>query len=334
MTDKGVFNDGGIGLLVIDDPDGDFGVAAAPCGDDPEATAETLIRQALSASDCPGELPELVWVFQAPGHEEKVIAGLRSVVGDRCPIIGGSSADNEISGAWRQMHTDGVLEDGIVVAVLFPSGGVSYGFQGGYEPAGQTGIVTAVAADAHGRENTSGRRILAIDGRPAAEVYNNWIGGGLSDRIGTGGSVLIDTTMAPLGVEIGRIRDVPQYRLIHPESISPDGALNTFAAVAKGERLHDMRGERAQLVKRAGRMATQAATGLQNGPAALAGGLVVYCAGCKMAIDDQVSEMVGFVSQSLAGTPFLGCFTFGEQGCMAGQNVHGNLMISTVAFGQ
>ena len=31
---------------------------------------------------------------------------------------------------------------------------------------------------------------------------------------------------------------------------------------------------------------------------------------------------------ALAGAPFVGCFTFGEQGAMQGRNMHGNLMIS------
>jgi hypothetical protein len=40
------------------------------------------------------------------------------------------------------------------------------------------------------------------------------------------------------------------------------------------------------------------------------------------------------VAQRLAGAPFVGCFTFGEQGAIQGRNMHGNLMISAIAFGK
>jgi hypothetical protein len=47
-------------------------------------------------------------------------------------------------------------------------------------------------------------------------------------------------------------------------------------------------------------------------------------------MDDVASELV----EALGGRPFLGTFTFGEQGCfLGGENRHGNLMFSTVVFG-
>src|SRR3546814_3501620 len=58
------------------------------------------------------------------GQEEQVVEGLRRVVGDRCPIIGGSSADDDVVGLWRRLGPDGPMEDGIVVGVLFSSGGI------------------------------------------------------------------------------------------------------------------------------------------------------------------------------------------------------------------
>ncbi|CAN0456731.1 unnamed protein product, partial [Phaeothamnion confervicola] len=144
MNESRLWGANSAGVLLIDDPSGDYGVAAAPLGDDAAATAELVLHAALADAGCPGELPELVWIYQAPGREEAVIQGLRRIVGDRCPIIGSSSADNTIAGNWRQIGGDSVLADGIVIGVLFPSGGVGCGFQGGYEPAGPSGIVTSI----------------------------------------------------------------------------------------------------------------------------------------------------------------------------------------------
>ena len=71
-----------------------------------------------------------------------MIEGLRRVVGDRCPIIGGSAADNAVAGKWRQIGPDGPMNDGLVVGVVFSSGGIGFAFQGGYEPSGHNGVVT------------------------------------------------------------------------------------------------------------------------------------------------------------------------------------------------
>jgi hypothetical protein len=327
-----------IGLLVIGDDAGDYGAAARPLGDDPAGAAEAALRAALQAADCPGELPELVWIFQAPGREEKVIEGLRRIVGDHCPIVGGSAADNTVEGNWRQLGPDGVMEDGVVVAALFPSGGVGCSFQGGYGPAGPSGIVTGVEFDSAGASgvvtDAQGRRIRTIDNRPAAEVYNEWIGGGLNGHVAAGGNILLETTMCPIAVDAGKVDGVPHFLLIHPESVGANGELNTFAAIGEGTRIFSMRGDKERLIDRAGRVAIEAVNSLPGGADNLAGGLMVYCAGCMLAVDQRMPEVAAKVEEAFGGHPFLGCFTFGEQGCVVEQNVHGNLMISAIAFGR
>jgi hypothetical protein len=258
------------------------------------------------------------------------------VVGDRCPIIGGSSADDAVAGHWRQLGTAGIFTDGLVVAVLFPSGGVSYAFQGGYEPAGPSGIVTRIGFDHSGRSGivtkSRGRLIAEIDGRPASHVYNNWIGDRLSTKLDAGGSVLADTTMCPLAVDAGHLDGVAHYLLIHPAAVTAEGGLSTFSAVEEGTRLFSMRGDRERLIDRAGRVAAECVRDLPDG--ALAGGLMVYCAGCMLAVDSRMPDVATKVAGGFNGRPFLGCFTFGEQGRILQYNLHGNLMISAIAFGQ
>jgi hypothetical protein len=338
MNQDQLWDAGSIGLLAICDADGDYGVGAVSGDSDPAAAAQRALSRALDAAGCPGELPELIWLFQAPGHEEAVVEGLRQIVGDTCPIIGGSSADNDVSGAWRQISSAGVMTDGIVVGVLFPSGGIGCSFQGGYEPAGPSGVITRIGFDACGPSGiatrVNGRQIVEIDGRPAAEVFNGWVGGALQDKLAGGGNILLDTTMSPLAVDAGTVDGVSHYVLIHPESISEAGELTTFASIDEGKRVYSMRGDRQNLIDRAGRVSAQAAAALPGGAAALAGGIVVYCAGCMLAVDDGMEKVVDSVRGSFRDAPFIGCFTFGEQGRIADRNVHGNLMISAVAFGQ
>lgn len=339
MSEAGLGGARSIGLLAIEDADGDYGTATVEIGADPAASAEQALRAALADAGCEGELPELIWIYQAPGQEEEVIDGLRRIVGDRCPIIGGSSADNTVSGDWRQMGTDQIVRNGLVVGVLFSSGGIGFAFQGGYEPSGESGIVTQVGYDVAGESGvvtqSHGRKIISIDGEPAAVVYNRWIGGFLQDKLETGGNILAETTMHPVGIDAGRIEGITHYLLIHPDEVLSGGALSTFASIEEGTRLFSMRGERGRLVDRAGKVAAAATAMLPNGDASLAGGLVVYCAGCMLAVGaDDMPGVATAVTQRFNGMPFIGCFTFGEQGSMLGRNAHGNLMISAIAFGE
>jgi hypothetical protein len=338
MTEAGLGGPGSIGLLLIEDPEGNYGSAAVGLGPDASAAAELALRQALDAADCPGELPEIVWIYQAPGREEAVIEGLRRIVGDRCPIVGGSSADNEVAGNWRQLGPDGPIADGLVVGVLFSSGGIGFAFQGGYEPTGPSGVVTRVGFDPAGGNGvvtqTRGRHIISIDHMPAAETYSRWVGDAFAGKLAAGGNILAETTLCPLGINTGNIDGVSHYLLVHPDAITPVRGLSTFATIEEGTRIYSMRGDRRRLVERAGRVAATAAATLPEGPGGLAGGIIVYCGGCMLAVGDDMPKVSEAVATSFSGTPFVGCFTFGEQGLILGKNVHGNLMISAITFGR
>jgi len=329
MTERGVHDARSIALLCIEDAHGDYGVAAAALGDDPAATAERLLLQALAEAGCTGQLPDLVWVYQAPGHEEQVLAGLRRVVGERCPILGGSSADDAVSGQWRQLGPQGPLKEGLVVAVLLPSTPLGHAFQGGYAPTGTSGVVTALAGPAHAEV---GRDLLCIDGLPAAQVYRRWAAqAGVA--IGHEGTLLAHSALCPLGLDMGQVGGVSEFLTVHPAAVLPSGALRTFCDVPLGARVHAMKGDRQQLVRRAGRVAQQALQALPGAAPRAAGALVIFCGGCQMAVGPAVAGVVDDVAAVLPGLPFVGVFTFGEQGPLLGRSQHGNLMVSALTWG-
>ena len=260
-----------IGLMLFFDPDGDFGVGAAEKGSDPGTAAQAALEQALINADCEGLLPDLIWVYQSPGAEEAVIDALVARVGEDCPIFGGSAADNDVSGAWSQLAPGHVQSDGVVVGVFFPSGEIGFSFQGGYEPTGQKGVVENQFAD----DGAMSRTIAKIGGQDAAQLYNGWTDGAIAGPLAKGGSVLAETTMFPLGVEMGLVNGVQQYKLVHPETVTEDGGLTTFANLESGTEVHCMTGERDKLTTRAGRVVAQAAANLTcDAPAAALGCLL------------------------------------------------------------
>lgn len=323
MTQAGAHADGSLGLFGVRDPAGGFGVGMAPLGDDAAAAAAAALEQAIDAAGRQGEVPALIWLTAAPGREEACIAGIESVLGRGVPIVGGSAADDAVAGGWYLLTREASHRDAVVVSALFPSTAIASAFQSGYVPTDRTGKVT----------RAGGRTIHAIDGRPAAAVYDEWTGGAIASVLPGGGNVLGATSLFPLGRRVGEAGGATYYRLAHPESVTADGAMHLFADIAEGDQLVLMTGTTEALRSRAGRVAADALALAQLRPSEVAGALVIFCAGCMLTVRDRLDEVVAGLRGALGDAPFLGCFTFGEQGCfVGGENRHGNLMISVTVF--
>ncbi len=327
MTQEGFHSNNGSGLSFfgVFDPEGSYGVSAAVISDDPKQAAKEAISQALVQADCVGEVPAMIWLTAAPGCEENLMSGIAEEVGEGVPMAGGSSADNTITGEWKQFTGDKVYGNAVVVGAMFPSTEVMFAFHSGYEPTTTTGIVT----------KADGRVLNEIDHRPAAAVYNEWINGLIADTLPTGGSILAVTSLHPLGRIAGHIGDIPYYQLSHPNTVEADGALTLFTDMAPGDEVVLMKGSEDRLVSRAARVASSAREIHAVEASDVAGALIIYCAGCMLTIKDRIDEVVGSLQEELPHTPFMGSFTFGEQGCfVGGENRHGNLMISVMLFGR
>lgn len=325
MGESGPKIDGGYGAFAIWDENGDYGTSMAAIADDPRGAAATATRQALITADRAGEAPVLVWLSASPGQEELILAGVEDVVGQNVPILGGSAADDHVSGDWRVFDATRQLGSGVIVSVLFPSRPVSFAYHNGYAPTSHAGTVTAA----------DGRILREIDNRPAAQVYRDWIGDGVIPAwVETTTPILSESTMTPLGRYLNSVGGVPYYLLAHPAALTPQDELELFADIDVGDELTLMSGAPDQLTRRAGKVASLAAEIMKRQPDAIAGSLVVYCGGCMLAVRDQLDDVASGISEALPGVPFLGIFTFGEQGVVLdGRNRHGNLMISAIVFG-
>lgn len=323
MSGDGVaFGNGdAIGIFAIWDSSGQYGTAAEPIAGDGRAAAAKATRLALDRAGRSGEAPELVWLTSAPGHEEAVLDGIKDVIGRPALIFGGSSADNDVTGEWSQITAEGVTQDSVVVSVLFPSVSVSYSFESGYAPTGHVGTATRV----------TGRVLAEIDGRPASHVYSEWIGSTMHPDDGYV-SILAQATMYPLGFKSANISGIPFHVLAHPSVAHADGRLELFADITEGEEVCLMTGSEDSLVNRAGRVASMSRAQLAEGK--VSGALMVYCGGCMLAVSHRMDDVASGVGSALADAPFLGIFTFGEQGeTHTGDSEHGNLMISCISFG-
>jgi hypothetical protein len=326
MTRDGATLDGpSLAMFGLRDEAGSFGVGAAvpDAATDPAAAAGLALQRAIESAGRQGEVPALVWLTAAPGHEEACIAGLEAVLGPDVPVVGGSAADDAVAGGWYQLTREATFTSAVVVSALFPSGRVVSAFQSGYSATLHGGVAT----------RASGRVLAEIDGKPAAEVYNAWTGGAIAGALREGGGVLASTSLFPIGRRVGEVGGVPYYRLAHPATVHPDGSMELFANIVEGDQLVLMASDVETVLTRAGRVATDACALAALAPSDVAGALVIFCAGCMLTVRERMNEVVAGLDQSLGGAPFLGGFTFGEQGCfVGGENRHGNLMISVTVF--
>jgi hypothetical protein len=326
MTGEGYHSNEGLalGLWAALDPEGSYGVGSAHINGDPRGAATRAIEQALERADRVGEVPALFWLHGCPGCEEEVLLGIEDLVGSQVPITGGSTSDNAVTGNWKQICNGQVYDDAVVVTAMFPSCEITTQFQSGYEPTEHRGRVT----------RAEGRTLYEIDGRPAAQVYNEWSGGALEEILPTGGNVVNQTTLGPLGREVGKVGEIPYYTLTHPGEATPEGALTLFTNLQEGDELYLMRGSLDSLASRAGRVA-RSATPSDLGGGRVLGAIMTYCAGCMQAIRERMPEIVKDIDTALQQRPFIGLFTLGEQGSYLGGEVrHANLMITIAVFSE
>lgn len=318
-------NNRALGLFGIKDDTGCFGIAALSLSDNPLSDGQEVIRKALNNAGRPGELPTMILLTSAPGHEEDLINGIMSVVGVDVPIFGGTSADNTISGLWQQFCGEEIYQNGIAVAVIYSSQAIGYAFHNGYIPTEQVGIVT----------KTTGRIVNTIDNKPAAELYNQWSAGLIQSALGTNSNILALSTFHPLGREVGKISTMPYYNLSHPNEIFADGSMSFFSSLQVNDRVVFMEGTKESLKIRIKRVIHLAKENYShNGGQKPKGAFIVYCAGCFLAIQAEIKDVIDNVYSELPDEPFLGMFSFGEQGSLfGGENRHGNLMISAIIFG-
>jgi len=304
-----------------------FGVGGADLDKfSPQEAGKKAITLAIkNARKSFAEKPRLVLITAAPGYEEDILKGISEVVGEDVPCIGGSSADNTIEGKWAQFCNDEVYKNGVVLTAIYTDLKIGISYQSGYERTVKTGIVT----------KAKGRVIYEINNRPAAEVYNEWVDGTLSDFLKTGGKILAKTTFTPLAKVIKGRADSWYFLSIHPLSFNlPEKSLSVFANVKIGERVELMRGDWGMLLNRCFSTPRLALRSSKIKEENVAFGIFTFCAGTMLAIPEEERGKISLlVDKVLKGASFIGTFTFGEQGFVPGVgNIHGNLASSMVIF--
>ena len=318
---------GSLGLLRVRLPGVTAGLGWAELHEAPSAdqVAQLAVKRAMEDAGRPSDPPAII--VMAPtydGCEEQLLKGIDAVTGGQVPVIGGtaagSSADRTRKGS--AIAKDKVIRTGLVLAVLYSRKPVAWAYRGGFNRTGKSGTVTA----------SDGRVIRKIDGRPALDVYDEWSGGRVSEAMRAGKEMNKFTGLYPLCRVISSTGS-SQNLFIHPWPV-PDAdkpkCLVTSASVYAGEVVYFSEGSWNILLNRIGALPQLAKEGRSD--MEVGAGLLICCeAVLKNIPPDQRDQISYLMNLSLGGAPWIGMFTWGEQGNFPGLgNHHGNLLTGTL----
>jgi len=322
---------GSLALLAVASPKITFGVGGSSIGKDGSARkagTKAMLEAIKNAGKKRTDEPSLVLMTAAPGREEEIIQGIEDVIGKEVPIFGGSAGDNDQSGKWKEFANGEVYRDGVALTAVYTDLKVGWAFESGYLRTERSGVATKV----------KGRIIYEIDHKPAAQVYDNWIGGELTEILKTEKeklSIQAKTVLYPLAKFVKGKSGETYYLSTHPAPYGPSQKfLEVHTNMEEGNELFLMHGSWELLLNRARTTSLQGTIRGRILPRDIAFGISFFCAGSMYAIPPEERPKIPLlVEDALVGAPFAGAFTFGEQGFLPGVgNVHGNLVSAAVVF--
>ena len=319
--------EGTVGLLCMRLPGVKVGVGGAGLdeAESPAACARLALRRAVenAGGAGAGRAPSIVIMSATyDGQEEAYLESLRGSLGSSVPVLGGTAGGSGAKGptTCSLIANDAVIRKGLVLAVMYSQCPFGWSFQGGFRRTADCGVITA----------SEGRLVREIDGIPALDAYDEWCCGRLAEAMRAGKNLNTFTGLYPVCRTL-KSGNKTHNLFVHawPAPDAPvSRALVTSANLRRGDLVHFSEGSWNILLNRVGVLAQEARGGLpQTG---IAAGLFICCeAVLKNIPPEQRDQMAHLINRAMGGAPWIGMFTWGEQGNFPGiGNYHGNLLTS------
>ena len=291
----------------------------------PAQAAKLALRRAIADAGpvAAGRKPAMIFLTVTSPNEDVVVASLGEESGPNIPLIGGTTAGSidvttgKRLPTWSMIANDQVIKSGVAVTVFYSERDFAWSFGGGYRRTSTSGVVT----------KGEGRIINEIDHRPAAEVYDQWLGGRVTQGSRQGINVAQFCALYPLCQTEGTYN---QFIRVWPSSDpKAPGSLQTLVDIHVGETLYFSEGTWNILLNHFASVPQKARDSRPDlSPMA---GVFVYCGGAMSCIPpDQRPQMAFLVEQSMKGVPWMGVFSWGEQGNIPNVgNLHSSLSAAT-----
>jgi hypothetical protein len=294
-----------------------------------EAAGAAVSEAIRSAGKDPADPPDFVMTTVTIGSEEEVLEGIESVTGTRVPVLGGTAGGPEIAVFGRERS----YPMGVSVAAVYTDLPVGWTFERGFDVADpNSGVVTKV----------DGQAVVEIDGEPAIDVYNRWLGGEITrlhERREDPGVVRDLLTLHPLYRKYTSPDGQDYFLFSHPwpkDDKLVDRSVATSTKIRPGERVYLSRGTWETLINRIGNLPRHAKVNggipVDDRPVLAIG---YICGGILGIIpDSERDKLAPLVNYASGGCPCICNFTWGEQGFFPGiGSRHGNLSTPFIVIG-
>ena len=311
------------GMMSLDDEKLVVGVACKEGGKEPRAIGRKVAIEAVENAGS-SRAPAYFYMVASPKEEEAYLAGIQDVIG-RVPMFGGSAADDDVSGDWKIICNDKILDNGVAVAFFYTDNEIETSFTGAYKETNNMGIITEV---------NNHRTLVSIDGISALKKYAQWCNVSPSSLKGI--NLLKASVTKPLGVKdpIGHMTVIrhPMFGNDNGTRSANDDTITLGNKATEKTAIIQLQASINDLVNAAGDTIKELRKKIYTDPAAY---ILFYDGARRMVLDGEIEEVYRQVLKETKGVPFMMAFTFGEYGYDDhSANICGGLMLSFTTIGK
>jgi len=322
----------GLAIMTVSSKDIVFGVGSAGLSEfaSPQEMSKAAVLSAIQSADkTENESPKIVLLSCTIGIEEEVLEGIEQILSTDVPVLGGTVGGP----AAAVFGEDEIYDKGVCLAAVYTDLPIGWTFEGGFDVTDEnTGIVTKV----------DGQTIVEIDGRPALDVYNEWLRGEIErlyNEVGESDEIRDLLTLHPVYRKYTSPSGQDYFLFSHPwpkDDELKDRSVSTSTKIEAGERIYLSHGTWETLINRIGNLPRNAKIhgGIRVDSKSIFG-LGFICGGVMGVIPETEREKMSFLlNYANSNAPFIANFTWGEQGCFPGiGSKHGNLLTSFLVIG-
>lgn len=311
------------GMMSLDDEHLTVGVACKEAGRDARAVGRKVAIEAVENAKST-RAPAYFYMVASPKEEEAYLMGIQDVIG-RVPMFGGSAADDTVSGDWKIICNDKVIDDGVAVAFFYTDNEMVTSFTGAYKETKNIGLITEVK---------DRRTLVSIDGVSALKKYAHWCN--VSPASLKGNNLLKESVLKPLGIKdpLGNLTVIrhPMFGNDNGTRTVEDDTITLGNNVVENTAIIQLTASFNDLINAAGNTVKDVRKQLYTEPAAF---ILFHDGARRMMINDNIDEVYKQVVKETKGVPFIMPFTFGEYGYDEHScNICGGLMLSFTAIGK
>jgi hypothetical protein len=231
------------------------------------------------------------------GDQQEIVRGAYGEVGAAVPLVGGCAGDDLKMKATHQLFNDEVLTNAVVAAALSSDSPMGIGVRHGWRTVGEPMLVT----------RSEGNRVIAIDDRPALDVYLERLAPPDDARNDAAAFTNFAQTH-PLG--LARRSGEEAVRFVG-EADFEERSLVCIAEVPQGGMTWFMEGDHDSVLDATDAACADAFDGLEGLPPL--GVLAFDCIARRGVLGDEgVRVEVDRVATKAGGAPVAGFYTYGE----------------------